>query len=68
MEWCFGKVSVKFKWLESRDANCIDKTATGMYYIVTVLFSNSITCLEGGNLHYTRFQCSPPTLEEYLNL
>lgn len=66
VEWCFGKVSSKFKWLESRDANCIGKTSCGMYYLVAVLLTNCITCLEGGNIHYSRFRCTPPSLQEYL--
>ena len=68
VEWCFGKVSVKFKWLESKDANKLGKTACGLYYLVSVLLTNCITCLKGGNLHYSIFKCSPPSLGEYLNM
>ena len=48
VEWCFGKVCTKFKWVESKDANSIGKTACGMYYQVAVFLTNCITCVEGG--------------------
>ena len=68
VEWCFGAVCNKFKWVENRDANKIGLTACGMYYLVSIFFTNRITCLRGGNIHYERFGISPPTLAEYLNL
>ena len=66
VEWCFGKVCTKFKWVESKDANKIGKTACGMYYLVAVFLTNCITCVEGGGVHYKRFKCSPPKLVDYL--
>ena len=66
VEWCFGKVCSKFKWVESKDANKIGKTACGMYYQVAVFLTNCITCVEGGGGHYKRFNCSPPKLVDYL--
>ena len=68
VEWCFGKVCTKFKWVESRDANNIGKTACGMYYQVAVFLTNCITCVEGGGNHYGRFKCSPPNLVDYLSM
>ena len=68
VEWCFGKISTKFKWLESKDANCIGKTSCGMYYLVAVFHTNCITCLEGGNVHYSGFKCTPPSIQDYLGM
>ena len=66
VEWLFGIVCNKFKWLDYKDGNRIGTTAVGCYYTVAVLLTNCITCLRGGTQHYARFYCPPPTLHEYL--
>ena len=68
VEWLFGIVCNKFRWVDYKDGNKIGKTAVGCYYIVAILLTNCITCLRGGNQHYARFECPPPTLHEYLNM
>ena len=68
VEWLFGIVCNKFKWVDYKDGNMLGKTAVGCYYITAILLTNCITCLRGGNQHYARFECPPPTLHEYLNM
>ena len=67
VEWLFGIVCNKFKWVDYKDGNRLGTTAVGCYYITATLLTNCITCLRGGNQHYARFECPPPTLTDYLN-
>ena len=68
VEWLFGIVCNKFRWVDYKDGNKLGKTAVGCYYITAILLTNCITCMRGGNQHYARFQCPPPTLHDYLNM
>ena len=68
VEWLFGIVCNKFRWVDYKDGNKVGKTAVGCYYITAILLTNCLTCMRGGNQHYARFECPPPTLSEYLNM
>jgi hypothetical protein len=42
-------------------------TAVGPIYVVSVFLTNIMTCLTRGNQVSDYFECSPPTVEQYLH-
>lgn len=65
VEWCFGKISTNFAFLDFKKDIKILLQPIAKYYIIGALLTNCHTCLYGSQTSMF-FACSPPTLENYL--
>ena len=66
IEWSFGRVNNLFPFVDDAKANKVLKSPVALFYETAVLLTNCVTCLEGGNIFYSRFHVPPPTLSAYL--
>ena len=64
VEHCFGKILQYWAYLDYKKGHKLLMSPVGKIYIVAALLTNALTCLYGGKTP-TRFNCVPPTLEEY---
>jgi hypothetical protein len=65
VEWAFGLVSNRWKYLNFDDQQKIWLQPCAVYYQVGVLLANAMTCCYGCQTSQT-FNIAPPSLEEYL--
>lgn len=65
IEWEFGRVTQLFQGLDHRRLQKTLKSLVGVWYPVCVLLTNCVNCLYGCQVSQY-FQCSPPSLEQYL--
>jgi hypothetical protein len=65
VEWGYSRVSRLWKHLNFKDNLKVFKSPIGAQYMVAVLLTNAVTCVDRGNQISDYFRCLPPTLEEY---
>jgi hypothetical protein len=66
VEWGYSRVTRLWKHLNYAENQKVFKSPIGAQYMVAVVLTNVLTCVDGGNEISDYFQCAPPTLEEYL--
>ena len=66
VEWIFGDICNYFKFIDFKKNLKIGLSSVGKMYMVSALFRNALTCLQG-NLTSNFFQLDPPTLENYFS-
>jgi nuclease HARBI1 len=66
IEWSFGKIVGRSKYVEFGRAMKLLESPVDQYYHVAVLFANAHTCLYGSQ-HTTYFGIEPPSLTEYFS-
>jgi hypothetical protein len=67
VEHAFGKIMNYWAYTGYKRGMKIGISPVGAYYIVSVLLSNTHTCIYGSQMA-SQFGLSPPTPEEYLAL
>jgi hypothetical protein len=67
VEWGFMRVKQLFAFLAFVPPQRMYSSPVAKYYRVAVLLTNMITCLNGSCQTSVYFNCSPPTLEEYMS-
>jgi hypothetical protein len=66
VEQGFGMVSQKWAYNSYRLGLQTGSSPVAGFYLVSVLFTNILTCLRQWNVVCMRFSCTPPLLSEYL--
>jgi hypothetical protein len=66
VEWGYGRVRNLFRALNLSTELQIFKSPIAAWYVCAVLFTNCITCIEGGNQVSDYFGCRPPCLKTLL--
>ena len=66
VEWIFGDICNYFKFIDFKKNLKIGLSSVGKMYMVSALFRNALTCLQG-HLTSNFFQLDPPTLENYFS-
>ncbi len=64
VEWGYGRTQALWQSMNLRTHLQLFKSPIAAYYICSVLFTNAVTCIEGGNLVSDYFNSRPPTLHE----
>lgn len=67
VEWSFGHVLQSFAFSDYKKNQRSLLSAVHLHYIVSVLFTNLLSCITQNNASVGRFGVLPPTLEEYLH-
>ena len=62
VEWGYGRTRNLWQSLNFATNQQIFKSPIAAWYICAVLFTNAVTCIEGGNIVSDYFNCPPPTL------
>jgi hypothetical protein len=65
VEWGYSRVSRLWQHLNFKDNLKVFKSPIGAQYVVGVLLTNAVTCIDRGNQISQYFRCMPPTLEDY---
>jgi nuclease HARBI1 len=65
VEWGYSRVSRLWQHINFTDNQKVFKSPIGAQYMVAVLLTNAITCIDRGNEISDYFGCAPPTLEEF---
>jgi hypothetical protein len=65
VEWAFRKVANMFGFVDHKKKLEMGLSPIGEYYFVSVLLANIHTCSYGSQTS-SYFECSPPTVREYL--
>lgn len=65
VEWMFGRIVNLFTKLDAVKSHKIHRSEVGLWYLFCTLLTNCYTCMKGNQVS-RHFQCTPPTLEEYL--
>ena len=63
VEWGYGRIRNLFRTLNLSTELQIFKSPIAAWYACAVLFTNCITCIEGGNQVSDYFGCTPPCLK-----
>ena len=66
-EWQYGIITNTFQALDFARWQRQWLTIPAIQYVCATLFVNMRTCMDGMNRVSEFFDCSPPTLDEYLN-
>lgn len=66
IEWGFGKTLMQWKFISTKYNLKLGLSPIGSYYAVCILLSNIHTCF-WGSATAVKFDCPPPTLQEYLH-
>lgn len=66
IEWFFGIVKRSWAFIDWNKKHKILLSPVAKMVKVSVLLANCRTCIKGGNQISEFFNCSPPTLEDYL--
>ena len=66
VEWGYSRVVALWKHLDFKNNQKVFKSPIGAQYIVAVLLTNVVTCLDRGNEISDYFGTAPPTLEQFL--
>lgn len=64
VEWGYSRVTALCKHLNFKDNQKLFKSPIGAQYMVAVLLTNAVTCIERGNEISDYFGAAPPTLEQ----
>jgi hypothetical protein len=65
VEWGYSRVSRLWQHINFKDNQKVFKSPIGAQYMVAVLLTNAITCIDRGNEISDYFGCAPPTLEDF---
>ena len=68
MENAFGDLTNRFTYNSAHFALFSEGQPIGSYYYTACFLGNILCCIREGNLVSSRYRCSPPLLEEYLDL
>jgi hypothetical protein len=66
VEWGYSRVSSLWRHLNFKDNQKVFLSPIGAQYMVAVLLTNVVTCLDSGNQISDYFGVAPPSLEVYL--
>jgi len=64
VEWGYGRVSNLWRALNFSTELKLFQSPIAAWYICAVLFTNAVTCIEGGNIVSDYFNSPPPTLKQ----
>jgi hypothetical protein len=64
VEWGYGRVANLWRALNFSCELKIFQSPIAAWYTCAVLFTNAVTCIEGGNIVSDYFNCKPPTLNQ----
>ena len=66
VEWGYSRVAALWKHINFKENQKVFKSPIGAQYMVAVLLTNAVTCIDGGNEISDYFGSTPPTLEHFL--
>jgi len=66
IENIFGRVTNLFQNLGNSNYWKLELNNPGDFYFISVMLTNFLTCLRGGNQVSDRFDFPPPTLKKYI--